>query len=338
MHFVSYLLSSCKLSSTKIDTLISKLPSQELAKPDETPKVKNATIKRIVDSKTGIAYDYQEETASYTKLFNDQSLINADYSLIYPGALVSGKFCKAKQSRSSFINNKSDDGRCKYFTRCTIYEKGVDCNSGLVVNTAVNKILIGAKTGYRTNFYSKTVITNSFEDAMFKLDLNADWISGSLKASMATNNSKSSENVYFLLKDEYYQAFCEQPRVPSDLFKGRLYKSDERHFDPTDQPLLIESVTYGRMILLKSSISTETLKKEYSASIEQDFGSASADVNLFMSSLSKHGMTDIEVLAYGGYKSINVGDKPIIDYLKRPSLQKETYPHHNLQEYRFHFV
>jgi Thiol-activated cytolysin len=201
--FCVILQSSCKLSSHEIDTLIEKLPQQEIAKPDNIPKVKNFITKRKVD-KSGIAYDYKEETASYTKLFNDQSIVNADYSLIYPGSLVTERSVKQNNLASASLTTNPMTIGLNISHANTISERGVDCNSGAKVNTAINKILSGSKTGYRTNFYSKTVITNSFEDAMFKLDLNADWISGSLKTSFASNQSKSRHSANNLVFHQIY--------------------------------------------------------------------------------------------------------------------------------------
>ena len=322
IFFCIIALSSCKLSADEIDTLIKKLPDQNYIKPDDRPEVKRSIAKRVIEG--GNYYDYREETASYTKLFNDQSIINADYSLIYPGSLVTENSVKQSNLAASHLTTNPMTIALNISHDTTAYEKNVDCNSSAQVGNAMNKILQRAKTGYRTNFYSKCVITNTFEDAMFQLNLNADWISGSLKSEFTSNNSKSSENVYFLLKDEYYQASCEPPHVPSDLFKDRLHKSDAQYFDSANQPLIVQSVTYGRMILLKSSISTQTLKTTFSASIEQDFGYASGDVNLLIGNLSKYGITDFEVLAYGGYKDINVGDRGSIDYLKNLVSQGNT--------------
>ncbi|PSR56919.1 hypothetical protein AHMF7605_27190 [Adhaeribacter arboris] len=308
------LVTSCsnKLNSDDIKKLVSNIPEQRYKRPENRENISKTVEKRITDK--GQYYNYREETVSYEKLFDDQSLLNADYSRIYPGSLVTEESVKQSNLAQSRLTTNPMRIGINISHGKTVYVDSVDCNSPSAVTTAMNKILAANPRGYHTNFYSKCAISNSYEETMFKLNLNADWFSGSLKSQFQSTDSRTTQNVYFLLKDEYYQAFCENPN-PEKLFENRLNEDDKKYFDLTNQPLVIRSVSYGRVILLRSSISNTTLDKTFSADIEHDFAFAHADAHVFLNNLKKYGITDFEIMAYGGFKDINTGKKETFEYL-----------------------
>lgn len=320
-----------KLSAVEIKRLVNKLPEQNYKMHENREKIKKSIAKKVGHG--GQYYDYREETLSYENLFNDQMLLNADFSRIYPGSLVTEKsVLNSNLAKSELVTNPMRVG-INIFYGGTIYADTVDCNSPGAVTTAMNKILTANPKGYHTNFYSKCAITNSYEEAMFKLNLNADWFSGSLRAEFKNTDSLRTQNIYFLLKDEYYQAFCENPNADKLLENSNNVKGDEKYFDAENQPLIVRSVSYGRIILLRSSISNSFLSKTFSGDIEHDFGAVSADAHVFLSNIKKLDLTNFEVMAYGGFKDINTDNKKTFDYLdsliikgKTPSIESPGSP------------
>lgn len=215
-------------------------------------------------------------------------------------------------------------------------ESDVDINSAHAVKSAINKILIRNNKGYETRFIAKCAVTRSFEEAMGKLNLNGKWLSGKLKAQFEEKMERGSESIYFYLTDAYYTAVVDLKNKPAEFLYGNVSEKNQELINPSDQPLFINSVTYGRLILCKAVISEEKVKKSGSVAIEQKFSGIYASASAFAEKLSTLDVSDFEILVMGGYKDINT-DKPTLEYLK-DLIVNGRYPSDTVYAYPISFT
>jgi hypothetical protein len=179
----------------------------------------------------------------------------------------------------------------------------------------VNQGLISpAKFSYtETEFYS-------LEEAMLKIGASANWLGGSLKASLDSDKYSEQHNLIVRFTQENYTVSIEPPSSPVSYFgSGTTVEDLLPYSNPTNNPITyVQSVTYGRMAILivSSSLEISKIKEAVDAAYTWASGSASANLSSDVSSMIQNNETKLLVIGGDSQLALKAAGPNVLNELR----------------------
>jgi thiol-activated cytolysin len=98
---------------------------------------------------------------------------------------------------------------------------------------------------------------------------------------MSFDTSSKKKGLYALYKQTFYTVSCDPPKRPSDLMGRKVtLKEVQRVMTAAEPPAYVQSVSYGRMLLLRIETSSERTEAEVEAAVEASKGSVTAKAEM----------------------------------------------------------
>lgn len=167
----------------------------------------------------------------------------------------------------------------------------------LVANTLASDVATGAGA---SSF--RSVETHSSEQALLELGFDARYLGASVEAAFEAERAVDEHTLTATFVQRLFTVTVDAPESPSDVFAEDVSAEDLRTLGvgPDNLPLYIDSVSYGRMLMVSITSTDSVERLEAAIAFAYDGvvadGSAYAEVEL-RESLSR---ATIEVFALGG--------------------------------------
>jgi thiol-activated cytolysin len=142
----------------------------------------------------------------------------------------------------------------------------------------------------------------SLEHAMLQIGGHANYLGGSVEASLNSENYSVKNNVIVKFTQEYYTYSVEPPKNPVDFFEQDVALEDlETYTNTTDNSVTyIQSVTYGRMgfMMISSNESYESLNRSIKAAMS--YAAGSAELNYTDADKKVMKESEVKLIIFGG--------------------------------------
>ncbi|WP_027481787.1 thiol-activated cytolysin family protein [Deinococcus pimensis] len=305
---------------------LSDAPAPPPEKSDATPD----NVTSALDSMNGTEVTCVKKDYSLTQNFDEIATFNPNAGVIWPGSLVQGATvpdgipAAIPLDRGPLTVTALTGGN-------TIGSRAVDHPSLATVGAAMSDIL-GAYTGPTAAKISYTKQEGySFERGMLKLNVNAKWVTGNAKAALDLDGNSERKTLYVKYVQEYYTVATNPLRPDTAFGPGVTTTELARYASNTNLPAYISSVTYGRMLIMKISSSSDYRKMMASIDFAYNGGATSVDGYTKAELESTLRGSSVQIVALGGNSTDGVdvvtssGDK-LGDYLKNGASYSKDSP------------
>jgi thiol-activated cytolysin len=130
-----------------------------------------------------------------------------------------------------------------------------------------------ATAGDNTNPDSAVLISSEIYDlthAQAELEVNAKWASGAAEAMLKGSGSKDRTSYVAMYKQIFYSISVDTPAEPSAFFaNGMTVDKVARDFTNDGPPAYVDSITYGRILLVKMDVDNSEVTAEMKGKFEQ---------------------------------------------------------------------
>ena len=205
--------------------------------------------------------------------FDDVSILRPTQGIIFPGALVVGN--------QTMLDGAPDPltlGRSPVTLRLDL--PGIGEQGNIVVddpkNSSVQTGIDNALEWWNANAYEEGYVnasnssyqaTTSYSSKQFSLDvgLNIEWATGALASQFEYESSSEKRVAAVVFKQVFYTVTMDTPNSPSSVFSPSVTLSQiESAFDSETPPAYVNSVSYGRIIMVRM----ETTNTDTSISLD----------------------------------------------------------------------
>jgi len=180
--------------------------------------------------------------------FDEIAAFSSNYAdVLYPGAIVQGK---------EVIDGKLSSIAGVPRNPIKIQLQGgnseqIDQPSNSTITQGIRNILKKDNPQVANMTYSLSEMYSS-EQAFLELGLNVKWLPGSLSSKFEKSSDFKKNSIFLFFKQVYYTISVENPANASSLFQNSVSVDDLKStIYKGNPPLLISSVSYGRMIIVK---------------------------------------------------------------------------------------
>lgn len=235
----------------------------------------------------------------------DKLNFNPSNPYIYPGSIIQGK--SLLNGAFAPVTIPRNSGRINVtginLGDVAMY-RDVSVLDAPHVQAAINEILANPVEGQPANVVSDFTTASSKEELLLELGLDARYGGASISADFMKKSKHTNTVVVAKYIQIFYTVNVEPPTYSYSLFR------DENHFDninnqiaPGNPPLYINSVGYGRMLMLSAESEYDegaikaTLKAGY------DGGAASVKIRGNLTASDVMEKTKISYIIYGGSAS-----------------------------------
>jgi thiol-activated cytolysin len=170
---------------------------------------------------------------------------------------------------------------------------------------AVRTRLLQSQLFTPPNFISTVKRSYSLESGLFKASLSANWLSSSVRSSLASTSYRERQTYTIRLTQQFYTFAVDPKERPEDWFETGFFGvklSDLQQWsDSTKNPIVfVRSVTYGRLALLSvsSSADSESATKSVEAAVNWATGSARGGLTDDQKKVIQE--SEIRLWVYGG--------------------------------------
>lgn len=145
---------------------------------------------------------------------------------------------------------------------------------------------------------------NSFvlEDALLRVGIAADWLSGSARADLTSSSSRRASRAVLKLVTAYFDVFADPPTSPASFVavSPGVANDLKYYMGPDNPPCYVASVTYGRMVI--ATFASTISEQDYALALQAAFSvmltSGSAGLDDRQKKLLQD--SEVKVLVLGG--------------------------------------
>ncbi len=231
----------------------------------------------------------------------DLILFNPNLDVIFPGALVRKSSVINGSPALINVDRTGIDLWINISHSDSISAKNINPNAG-DVNTSINEILKRNNTGFSAGSTFDYSTVYSLEQSLLELELNADWISGSLASNLTKKSNAENSIVIAKFTQPYYTASYSIPQKGNQFIfeKGLSEATCDNLFNKVDPPCYISSVTYGRTILFKLESKSSSTEIQAALNLTQGFIGGKVEGKVAYEALNKLQQLEIMILVKGG--------------------------------------
>ncbi|MCA9495248.1 MAG: thiol-activated cytolysin family protein [Myxococcales bacterium] len=241
------------------------------------------------------------------------AMVSPDVAVLWPGALVRGGSHLALGSLELLAVDREHRAPLGLSVQgggvlgipggvSTVVEEPVGSTvregiNQLVAQALAAEVAVGAG---KSSFTS--VETHSTEQSLLSLGFDARYLGASVSGSLSTQRSAEQHTVTATFVQTLFTVAVDPPESPAGVFSDDMTPDDlvRLGVGEDDLPLYIDSVSYGRMLLV--SITGSASADELSASLEAGYSGFGVDVNGYAAAELQSTLqsSEIHVFALGG--------------------------------------
>ena len=266
-----------------------------LPEPVSPPK---ACTKATVDNGNHLVRSERSNRIEAT--LADFAVYNPNRTVLWPGALV--RWSSLEGGNPALINvpRAPIDIWIDASHSTKVRKLGVEPTAG-AITTAINELLLANPDGYAFRGEFKYAELHSIEQAALQLNLSAEWLTGSAKASLSTKKRLENHVVVAQFTQIYYSAMLDLPNAGNQALFGDLGEAAiNATFAPNDPPLYISQVNYGRRLLFKIESESKFSEVKAALQVANKFALGEVSASVAQSSLDLLSKTEVQLIAVGG--------------------------------------
>ena len=251
------------------------------------------------DASTELDGDYQCRTEKYSETGQYDQIVAyaANSESMWPGALVAGdsvysglfsQVVMARRPMTVSVSLANLDGA---------KAARVEAPSLSTMRDAVGRILEADVTGAtpaQIDFQLDEV--HSRDQLSIALDASVDWGTGSVEAGFDFNKEHVKSRYLLKFVQAYYTIDIDEPSTPSAVLSSTVTLADvESAFTTQNPPLMVSSVTYGRMVVF--TLESEKSSTEIAAALSVAFNSGT-QIGVDLTLAQKHALEESRIHAF----------------------------------------
>ena len=285
-------------ASDTLQRFIIGLAPLPLAATTEPHTVKETTGKQDVE---GVAYDLTEVVRQQTVASHELVAFDPNAGALWPGSLVQGK--SLQTGVLAPIGLPRAAGTITLATSLDVSQTSIvmERPSLAAAQQATRDLLapVSGATPARLAFTS--IQTESWQQGLLAVGVKADWLSGSAQAEFSSHSTSAGSLMAVKLTQAYYTLAFNPPEHPAGVFDPSVsVEAAGLYMGIDNPPVLISSVTYGRMLILifRSSATAQELAAAVNAALHSADQSGEIKIDAKLASTLRS--SQITVLALGG--------------------------------------
>ena len=271
-------VNSCSDSSTSptkpakdIDELVRNAGKLDKSVVEKDEKIKDLPLSVVEED--GKKWNLKESTYSLAKNLGEGVNFNVNANTLWAGSLVQGKDLPIG------ILNSLGDNLDRSKITLTVKSGGsnlgsreIEKPSNSTYSAALQDILNKNTSKVTANQAFTMEYAFSEKQALMKLGISANWLSGSLNSQFKTEEKATEKNVFLMFKQTYFTVSTTEPTKPSDYFGDNIKTDDLSYYVNQNNPLCyVSSVDYGRIIIAKMTFKENISSTDLTGKIEQTF-------------------------------------------------------------------
>jgi len=304
------------IAASDLDDFLNDLPTWDQVSPP-VPEVDAPTgeAPTEADESNPEGEAYRCTTTAHSLSTNPDEIATAspDAAVLWPGALLHGDshlslgslrlLAMAKERRAPLGLSLQGGGVLGIPGGVS---QEVQQPVGSTVREAINQLVANAieadvAVGAGTSSF-QVVETHSTEQSLLALSLDARYLGGSISGSASEEKEAGETVITATFVQRLFTVAVDPPENPSDLFAPEVTGQElaDLGVGPDNLPLYIDSVSYGRMLIvtMRAKDSAEHLMASLEASLDVGVGGGTVSGSAEM--LETLASSEIEVFALGG--------------------------------------
>jgi thiol-activated cytolysin len=224
---------------------------------------------------------------SLEKNCEDVAILQPGAGVIFPGSLVkaNAELVAGKAQRISALQGKAAKATLTINLpglgdrRVVRVKNPTDANVSRAISQAtdywLDKVAKSPENprGYTISSRQSMTLTTAYSEKQVALQLginaNSSWASASADLDMSFDTSSKKKVLYALYKQVFYTVSCDPPKRPSSLMGGKVTLADvKREMTAAEPPAFVQSVSYGRMFVLRIETSWQHTEADVKAALE----------------------------------------------------------------------
>ncbi|KIC62714.1 thiol-activated cytolysin family protein [Chryseobacterium taiwanense] len=204
------------------------------------------------------------------------SLLSPSNGIVFPGAIVRANRSLAEGKPQAVAINRAA-------VKILINLPGMDDSSVVIENPTFSNVVQGVDKlvrnwiehilpqGYDHSALVTSKITKAYSDSQLSLDLgfNASWADNSIKSQFKFEKTANKSTTIAMFKQVFYTVAIDPISTPADAFDEEVSLEDiKSEFDDTNPPAYVESVDYGRMIMVRMDTESSATKTDLEATLK----------------------------------------------------------------------
>lgn len=275
-----------------IDAYIDSLPY--LPAEPKSPPTPSGDASTVLDGNYQCRIEKYSETGQYDKIV----AYAANSESMWPGALVAGdsvysglfsQVVMARRPMTVSVSLANLEGA---------KSARVETPSLSGVRDAIGRILEADVTGAtpaQIDFQLEEV--HSRDQLSIALDASVDWGTGSVEAGFDFNKEHVKSRYLLKFVQAYYTIDIDEPASPSAVLSSTVTLGDvEAAFTAENPPLLVSSVTYGRMVVF--TLESEKSSTEIAAALSVAFNSSGTEIGVDLTAAQKQALEQSRMHAF----------------------------------------